>query len=101
MGFVHLYKEKESFKEMRLSFWPLTVLGVLTAVSFTASMYAFQYGSTSYVLAIRSLGYIMAGLYGVAILNEVLSKRKIITLVCFFIWCCGFGFCLEIFTYKI
>lgn len=80
---MHFYKERESFIEMRIHFWVLTLLGVLSAISFTTLMYAFQYGPTSYVLAVRALGYVMAGLYGVFVLREVLSIRKIFSLICF------------------
>lgn len=82
---MHFYKEKSSFKYMYLKFWPLMLLGVLQAISFTASMYAFKYGPVSYVLAIRAGSYILAGLYGIFILKENLSSRKMIALVCFLV----------------
>ena len=82
---MHWYREKHSFHDMFSKdwFWPLVFLGVLQAISFTATMYAFKYGPTSYVLAIRAGSYVLAGLYGIIILKESLSARKIVALVCF------------------
>ncbi len=82
---IHLYNEKHSFKHIfsKTFFWPLVFVGVLQAISFTASMYAFKYGPVSYVLAIRAGSYILVGLYGIIILKENLSARKIIALVFF------------------
>lgn len=80
------YKERHSFKPMVSKdwFWPLMLLGLLQAISFTATMYAFKYGPTSYILAIRAGSYVLAGLYGIIVLKENLSKRKILALICFF-----------------
>ena len=82
---MHWYDEKHSFGHMRSAkwFWPFMALGVLQAISFTASMYAFKYGPVSYVLAIRAGSYVLVGFYGVVILKESLSNRKIMALICF------------------
>ena len=82
---MFIYKEKESFIKMRSKLWPFMLLGILQAISYTASMYAFKYGPTSYVLAVRSSGYILAGIYGIFFLKESFSTRKIIALTCFVI----------------
>jgi uncharacterized membrane protein len=80
---IHFYKERESFKHMGYKFWVLTFMGLLQALSFTASMYAFKYGPVSYVLAIRAGSYVLAGLYGVMVLKEDFSSRKKIAFICF------------------
>jgi uncharacterized membrane protein len=46
-------------------------------------MYAFKYGPVSYVLAIRAGSYVLAGLYGLIILKENISNRKIAAFICF------------------
>ncbi len=80
---MHFYKEKHSFAQMGVRFWHLALLGALQAISFTATMYAFKYGPVSYVLALRAGSYVLAGLYGVVILKESFSNRKIIAFACF------------------
>jgi uncharacterized membrane protein len=82
---MYFYKEQKSFSNMRSRLWPFILLGVLQAVSFTASMYAFKYGPTSYVLAIRAGSYILAGLYGIIFLKEIFTTRKAVALICFLI----------------
>jgi len=82
---IYLYKEKHSLKQMRSTKWllPFILLGVLQAISFTSSMYAFKYGPVSYVLSIRAGSYILAGLYGIIVLKETFSTRKAIALLFF------------------
>lgn len=82
---IYIYKEKDSFARMRSRkwLWPFILLGVLQAISYTSSMYAFKYGPVSYVLAIRAGSYILAGLYGIIILKEAFSTRKAVALACF------------------
>ena len=82
---MYFYKEKNSFTEMKSRFWVLTFLGIIQAVSFVSYMYAFKYGQTSYVLAIRAGAYVLAGLYGIFFLKEVVTRRKIIAIICFLI----------------
>ena len=82
---MYLYKEKDSFSHMRSAkwFWPFMLVGVLQAVSYTATTYAFNLGPVSYTLALRAGSYILVGFYGVLFLKETLTTRKIIALICF------------------
>lgn len=80
---MHFYNEHASFGKMKKMFWPLTILGILQAVSFTAAMYAFTGGPTSYSLAIRSGGYVLAGLWGVWVMKESITHKKIFA-ICLF-----------------
>ncbi len=82
---MHLYNERHSFAVIfsKHWLWPFIILGILQAVSFTATMYAFKYGPVSYVLAIRAGSYILAGLYGIIVLKEAVSTRKIVAFICF------------------
>ncbi|MBI5470264.1 hypothetical protein HY968_03000 [Candidatus Kaiserbacteria bacterium] len=61
----------------------LVFLGVLQALAFVAGMAAFAYGPTSYSLAIRSGSYIVVALWGLFLLNERLSSKKIFALILF------------------
>lgn len=75
---MHFYREKHSFSQMHSKkwFWPFVLVGILQAISYTSSMYAFKYGPTSYVLAIRAGSYVLTGLYGILVLKENFSTRK-------------------------
>ncbi len=83
MILMHFYKEAHEFGKMRSRAGYLFVLGIFQAIAFTAGMIAFQYGPTSYVLAIRAGGYVVASLYGIFALKESLSERKILALISF------------------
>ncbi len=80
---MYVYKEKNEIKKIGNIFWPLMLLGVFQAISFTASMLAFANGPTSYVLAIRGGGYVIAALWGIFIMKESFSSRKRIAFACF------------------
>ncbi len=59
------------------------VLGVVMALAFVAFTTAFTLGPTSYTLAIRSGGLIIAALWGLILLKESLSSRKMWALALF------------------
>jgi uncharacterized membrane protein len=82
---MYFHKEKDSFSKMvsKRWFWPFMLLGVLQAVSYVSMSYAFKYGPVSYVLAIRAGSYILAGVYGIIILKEAISTRKMIAFAFF------------------
>jgi drug/metabolite transporter (DMT)-like permease len=80
---MHVYNESHEFQKMRGKVLPFFILGIFQAISYTAGMIAFQYGPTSYVLAIRAGGYVLVSLYGIFILKESISEQKILALVSF------------------
>lgn len=80
---MHFYKEHDSFPKMKTKVLGLILLGVLQALSFVASMYAFKYGPVSYVLAIRAGSYVLAGLYAIFVLKEDFTPRKMLAFTCF------------------
>lgn len=67
-------RELPRFKD---SFWTFAVLGIVMALAFVAFATAFVLGPTSYTLAIRSGGFLIAVVWGVVLLKESLSARKI------------------------
>ena len=77
------YKEKDSFVNIKSKFWLFVLMGILQAIAYVASMYAFKYGPVSYVLAIRAGSFILVGLYGIFILKENISPRKIVAIIFF------------------
>ena len=62
---VYAYKQDEELGKMKNMFWPLSLLGIFQALSYTASMLAFSYGPTSYVLAVRSGSFLIASAVGI------------------------------------
>ncbi len=78
-----VYREQRELVRMTKMFWTLCMLGVVLAVAFVAFTSAFALGPTSYALAIRSGGYLIAALWGVLFLKESLSRRKIFAFVLF------------------
>ncbi len=78
-----LYRQQQELKQVKEFFGTLCVLGVVMMLGFTAAMFAFSYGPTSYVLAVRSGGFLLAALWGIIFLHESLSKKKIVALVLF------------------
>jgi len=82
---LHLYRQKDELQKVPALFLPLTLFGILQALSYTASMLAFSYGPTAYVLAIRSSGFLFATFIGIFLLKEKFSLRKGVSLMMFFI----------------
>ncbi len=83
LALTFAYQQQHELMRARESFWTFVVLGVVMALAFVAFATAFTLGPTSYTLAIRSGGFIIAALWGVFLLKESLSSRKIMALVLF------------------
>ena len=81
--FTYLYREQSELKQIRKMFWTLCMLGIVLAVAFVAFTAAFSIAPTSYVLALRSGGFLVAALWGIFFLHESLSRKKIIALALF------------------
>src|SRR3989338_3985505 len=81
--FTFISREQGELKQMRELFWKLSMLGVVLALAFVAFTEAFAAAPTSYVLALRSGGFLVAALWGIVFLHESLSRKKIIALVLF------------------
>ncbi|MSU73777.1 hypothetical protein EXS56_01415 [Candidatus Kaiserbacteria bacterium] len=77
------YRQQHELVRIKESFWTFALLGVVMALAFVAFVTAFTLGPTSYTLAIRSGGFIIAALWGVFLLKESLSSRKILALALF------------------
>jgi uncharacterized membrane protein len=77
------YKQQHELARVREVFWTVLLLGIVMALAFVAFASAFALGPTSYTLAIRSGGFLIAALWGVVLLKESLSVRKIFALVLF------------------
>lgn len=75
--------QHRELKQVRRFLPMLSMLGVVLTLGFTAAMFAFSYGPTSYVLALRSGGFLLAALWGVMFLRESLSQKKIAALALF------------------
>src|SRR3989344_5825712 len=76
---VYAYKQNEGLEKIRNMFLLFSLLGIFQALAFTSSMFAFSYGLTSYVLAVRSGSFLMASAMGIFFFKEVLSPQKIIS----------------------
>ena len=77
------YRQQHELPRIREHLWTFIILGVVMALAFVAFATAFALGPTSYTLAIRSGGFIIAALWGVFLLKESLSGKKILALVLF------------------
>jgi drug/metabolite transporter (DMT)-like permease len=80
---TYMYDQQKDLVRVKTMFWKLALLGVLLALAFVAFATAFVLGPTSYTLAIRSGGFLIAALWGIFFLRESLSKKKIAALVLF------------------
>lgn len=81
--FTYAYRQQHELARAREVIGTLLVLGVVMALAFVAFASAFTLGPTSYTLAIRSGGLIVAALWGIVLLKESLSQRKIVALALF------------------
>jgi drug/metabolite transporter (DMT)-like permease len=77
-------EQKQIFRITEV-FWTLCGLGIILALAFVAFTSAFALGPTSYTLAIRSGGFLVATLWGVLFLQESLSKRKVSAILLFIV----------------
>ncbi|OGG52451.1 hypothetical protein A3H16_03695 [Candidatus Kaiserbacteria bacterium RIFCSPLOWO2_12_FULL_53_8] len=83
LALTYLYRQQSELARFKESFWTFALLGVVMALAFVAFASAFALGPTSYTLAIRSSGFIIAALWGVFLLKESFSSRKGIAFVLF------------------
>src|SRR3989338_1436006 len=77
------YRQHHQLARAREVIGTLLILGVVMALAFVAFATAFALGPTSYTLAIRSGGLLIAALWGLVLLKESLSAQKILALVLF------------------
>src|SRR3989344_2491619 len=70
------YRQQHELARAREVVGTLFILGLVMALAFVAFATAFALGPTSYTLAIRSGGLLIAALWGVVLLKESLSSRK-------------------------
>jgi drug/metabolite transporter (DMT)-like permease len=75
--------EQKEILRIKDVFWTLCALGVVLALAFVAFTSAFALGPTSYTLAIRSGGFLVAALWGILFLKESLSIRKLFAIALF------------------
>lgn len=80
---TYAYQQQSELKQMRSLFGTLSVMGVVLALGFVAFIEAFTLAPTSYVLALRSGGFLVAALWGIVFFRESLSNKKVIALVLF------------------
>jgi len=80
---TYVYRQQSELKQVRELFWKLSALGVVLALAFVAFTEAFALAPTSYVLALRSGGFLVAALWGIFFLHESLSRKKILALALF------------------
>lgn len=80
-----VYKQSSELKQVKTMIWPLTLLGIFQALSYTAAMQAFEFGPTAYVLAVRSSSFLFAGLLGIFIMKEKITVAKMIAFALFLI----------------
>ncbi len=83
LALTYFYRQQHELARVKESFWTFTLLGVVMALAFVAFATAFTLGPTSYTLAIRSGGFIIAALWGVFLLKESFSTRKMVALSLF------------------
>ena len=77
------FHEQRQLARMQEMFWTLCMLGIILALAFVAFTSAFALGPTSYTLAIRSGGFLIAALWGLFFLKESLSRQKLFAIVLF------------------
>lgn len=79
----YLWGQASELRRVKEVFWTLSLLGVVFALAFVTFTAAFTLGPTSYTLAIRSAGLLVAALWGVFFLKEGFSLKKKIALALF------------------
>ncbi len=83
LALTFAYRQQHELARFKEFFRTFILLGVVMALAFAAFATAFTLGPTSYTLAIRSGGFIIAALWGIVLLKESLSSRKISALILF------------------
>ena len=77
------FGQQADLKRVREKIWLLITLGVVLGLGFIAGMAAFQQGPTSYVLAVRAGGFFLPVFWGLFLLREKISTRKVVSLTLF------------------
>ncbi len=80
---TYTFGQTKDLARVRRTYPLFAALGAVFAVAFVAFATAFTLGPTSYTLALRSGGFLVAALWGIAFLHESLSKKKIVALMLF------------------
>ena len=88
---VYARGELHELKRIKERWITLSLLGVTLALAMVAFITAFSLGETSYTLAIRSGGYMLAALWGLFFLHESHSYRKLIALALFIVGVLAFA----------
>ncbi len=83
------FRQQHELKRLKEVFWTFALLGIVMALAFVAFITAFSLGPTSYTLAIRSGGFLIAAIWGVVLLKESLSVRKMAALAFFVVGTCA------------
>jgi drug/metabolite transporter (DMT)-like permease len=81
----YVYGELHQLRHVKAVVWQLCLLGVVFGLAFVAFTIAFALGPTSYTLAIRSAGFLLAALWGVFVLHESVSAQKSVAIMLFII----------------
>jgi len=79
----YVYGEREDIKKIHRYLGTFVLLGLVFSLAFVAFTTAFTLGPTSYTLALRSGGFMLAALWGLFLLRESHSTRKIAALALF------------------
>ncbi len=80
---AYAYDESHELPRVKERWGTFALLGVALAFAFVAFSTAFALGPTSYVLAVRSGGLLIAALWGLFVLRESLSRKKFSALLLF------------------
>ena len=76
-------RSQGELRYVRAHIGTLCFMGALLAVGFVVFSSAFTLGPTSYTLALRSGGLLLAALWGIVFLHESLSRKKLTALALF------------------
>lgn len=77
---MHIYRQRDDIPKIVQRFWPFTLLGTFQALLFTAKVFAFSYGPTSYVLAVMASSFLFTALIGMLFMKERVSSKKVFSL---------------------
>lgn len=83
LGLTYFYGEAGDLKKIGKHAPTFTILGVVFALAFASFASAFLLGPTSYTLAIRSAGFMLAAIWGILALRESVSSKKIAAIALF------------------
>ncbi|MEK7123104.1 MAG: DMT family transporter [Patescibacteria group bacterium] len=80
---MHIYGQREDIPKIVQRLWPFMLLGIFQALLFTAKVFAFSYGPTSYVLAVMASSFLFTALIGMLVMKERVSSKKVFSLCLF------------------